>query len=106
MLNLLKRFQKGKLIMIRVTVWNEVRHEVTNEKIKAIYPDGIHGAIAEFLGKEEDIEVKTVYLDMPDCGITDELLDNTDVLMWWGHMRHPDVPDELVAKINEYLESK
>ena len=49
--------------MIKVTVWNEFLHEKTDEKVKAIYPNGIHKAIAEFLGKEEDIEVKTITLD-------------------------------------------
>ena len=28
--------------MIRVTVWNEFQHERTQEKVKEIYPDGIH----------------------------------------------------------------
>ena len=49
--------------MIRVTVWNEFYHEKTEEKVKAVYPDGIHKAIADFLGKNDDIEVKTITLD-------------------------------------------
>ena len=32
-----------------VTVWNEFRHEKTNEAIKKLYPKGIHTAIAEIL---------------------------------------------------------
>ena len=32
--------------MIRVTVWNEFQHERTQEKVKEIYPDGIHACIA------------------------------------------------------------
>lgn len=95
----LKKILKGSATMIRVTVWNEFRHELKEEKIREVYPKGIHEAIADFLGKEEDIEVKTVYLDMPDCGITDELLDNTDVLMWWGHIHHNEVPDEIAFKV-------
>ena len=32
--------------MIRVTVWNEFRHEKEMPEVAAIYPNGIHGAIA------------------------------------------------------------
>lgn len=35
--------------MIRVLVWNEYTHEKTDEKVKEIYPLGMHKAIAEFL---------------------------------------------------------
>lgn len=87
--------------MIRVLVWNEFRHERTKESVKAIYPNGIHEAIAEFLGKEEDIVVKTAYLDQENCGITKEILDETDVLIWWGHVAHNLVPDEVAALVRD-----
>ena len=87
--------------MIRVLVWNEFYHERLEEQIKEIYPQGIHTAIAEFLGKEEDIVVKTATLDDENCGITDEVLANTDVLIWWGHMRHHLVPDEIAFKVRD-----
>ncbi|MCQ2423408.1 MAG: ThuA domain-containing protein [Clostridia bacterium] len=87
--------------MIRVTVWNEFQHEKNDEKIRAVYPDGIHGAIAEFLGKEEDFVVRTATLDDENCGITKELLDETDVLFWWGHVAHWRVPDEVAAMVRD-----
>ena len=86
--------------MIRVLVWNEFRHEKTKEAVKAIYPDGMHTVIADFL-KDDDIEVKTAWLDQENCGITKELLDNTDVLIWWGHMAHHMVPDEVARRVQE-----
>jgi len=90
--------------MIRVTVWNEYWHEKNNEDVAKIYPEGIHKAIAEFLGKEEDIEVRTATLDDPECGLTEEVLWNTDVLIWWGHCCHPMVPDEVAERVqNEVL---
>ena len=85
--------------MIRVTVWNEFYHEKHQENVKAIYPDGLHKAIADFLGTEEDITVRTATLDDPDCGITEELLNDTDVLLWWGHARHNFVPDEVAIMV-------
>lgn len=73
--------------MIRVTVWNEFRHEKTDERVAAIYPDGIHNAIAAFLSTDEEISVRTATLDEPECGLTQDVLDNTDVLLWWGIWR-------------------
>ena len=87
--------------MIRVLVWNEFRHEKTSETVKAVYPDGIHAAIAEFLGKEEDIVVRTATLDDENCGITKEILDETDVIIWWGHMAHKHVPDEVAELVRD-----
>lgn len=84
---------------IRVTVWNEYRHEKRSEHIAAIYPKGIHGAIADFLGAQPGIETRLAALDDPEHGLTDEVLANTDVLIWWGHMAHGEVKDEIVDKV-------
>ena len=84
---------------IRVTVWNEYRHEKSEESIRAIYPEGIHGCIKNFLAPYEDLEVRIAALDDPDQGLPDDVLNNTDVLMWWGHMAHGEVNDALVEKI-------
>lgn len=86
--------------MIRVLVWNEFYHEKNHEKVKAVYPNGIHKTIAEFL-KCDDIEVKTATLDDEECGLTQEVLDNTDVLIWWGHVRHHLVPDEIAMRVRD-----
>ncbi len=84
---------------MNITVWNEYRHEVESETIKAVYPDGIHNVIAEFLG--EDHVVKTATLDEPEHGLTDDVLANTDVLIWWGHKAHDEVKDEIVTKVKQ-----
>ncbi len=90
--------------MIKVTVWNEFVHEKNSEKVKELYPEGIHNAIADFLGKEEDMEVRTATLDDEECGLTDGVLRDTDVLIWWGHVAHDKVPDEIVKRAqNEVL---
>lgn len=87
--------------MIRVLVWNEFQHEKSDEEVRAIYPNGIHAAVAEFLGKDEELSVKTATLDDPDCGITPEVLKETDVLVWWGHMAHHKVPDEVAFMVRD-----
>ncbi|KZS47914.1 trehalose utilization protein ThuA [Paenibacillus glucanolyticus] len=86
---------------IKVTVWNEYRHERHNEQVASIYPNGIHRAIADHLEGVEGLEVATAVLDEPDHGLTDERLANTDVLLWWGHLAHDEVRDEIVEKVRQ-----
>lgn len=85
---------------MRVTVWNENRHEQTNEKVQEVYPKGIHSAIAEFLMKA-GIDTTTATLDEPEHGLTEEVLQQTDVLVWWGHVAHDEVSDDVVARIQQ-----
>ena len=86
---------------MKVLIWNEFIHERTDDSVKKIYPDGIHSAIAEFLSKEPDIEVKTATLDDPECGIIEDVLAETDVLIWWGHLGHKKVPDEVANRVRD-----
>ncbi len=85
---------------IRVTVWNEYRHEKESEQIAGVYPDGIHGAIAEGL-KEAGFDTRTATLDEPEHGLTEDVLANTDVLVWWGHRAHGDVQDAIVERVQK-----
>jgi trehalose utilization protein len=87
--------------MIRVTVWGEYRHEKKNPKVAAVYPDGMHSAIAEGLRASGEFEVRTATLDEPEHGLTADVLANTDVLTWWGHMAHGDVQDEIVERVRK-----
>lgn len=84
---------------IRVTVWNEYRHERESEFVGQVYPEGIHGAIAEGLRAHGFDGVRTATLDETDHGLSDEVLAETDVLTWWGHKAHNDVSDEIVSKV-------
>lgn len=90
--------------MIKVTVFNEYAHERVKENVRAIYPNGIHGQLASFLA-DDDIEVRTTTLFdeegnfVPECGLTEEVLKDTDVIIWWGHCHHNDVPDEVANRV-------
>ena len=88
--------------MTRVLIWNEFKHEKSSEKVKAIYPNGIHEAIKEFLA-DDDLEIRTAWLDQENCGITQEILDNTDVIIWWGHMAHSQVPDSVAYMVRDAI---
>ncbi|MEE8391840.1 MAG: ThuA domain-containing protein, partial [Anaerolineae bacterium] len=87
---------------LRVTVWNEYRHEKTDAEVAKIYPDGIHEAIAQHL-HTEGMQVQTATLDEPEHGLTKEVLDQTDVLIWWGHMAHGEVEDEIVDRVHKQV---
>lgn len=90
---------------IKVLVWNEGWHEQVDETVQAIYPDGIHGAIAaglrELLGDE--VEVSTATLGDPEHGLSEERLASTDVVLWWGHMKHDEVADEVVERVQRHV---
>jgi len=85
---------------IRVTIWNEYRHEREMPEVAKIYPMGIHGTIAQALD-DQGLTVRTATLDEPQHGLNDEVLANTDVLIWWGHTAHNEVSDEIVTKVQQ-----
>ncbi|AQR77816.1 ThuA domain-containing protein [Paenibacillus larvae] len=88
--------------MIRVTVWNENVHEKENPKVREVYPDGLHEAIAKGISND-DFVVRTATLDQPEHGLGGDVLDNTDVLIWWGHKAHDQVRDEIVDRVHRRI---
>ncbi len=84
---------------VKVTVWSEYRHEKTHAEVARVYPKGMHEAIAEGLRAYPEFTVRTATLDEPEHGLTKEVLDQTDVLTWWGHMAHHEVKDEIVERV-------
>jgi trehalose utilization protein len=84
---------------VRVTVWNEFRHEQSHAAVKQVYPRGLHEAIKEGLEEAGGFRVRTAWLDQPEHGLTTAVLDETDVLTWWGHMAHGEVQDEIVDRV-------
>ena len=84
---------------IKVTIWNEFRHEKTEANVKAVYPDGIHTALKNGLAAE-DLEIRCAWLDQPENGLPQEILEDTDVLLWWGHMAHHEVADDVINRVH------
>jgi trehalose utilization protein len=91
---------------IRVTVWGENYHENAEWDRAGMaerYPQGMHGAIAaglrELLG--DAVEVRTATQDQPEHGLTEEVLNSTDVLTWWGHATHAKVDDAVVDRVHQ-----
>lgn len=91
--------------MIRVTVWNEFKHEREFEAIRSVYPEGIHGCIAGFLGKEEDIAVRTATFEEPEHGLTEEVLEETDVLIFWSHALQEEFSDAVAERVQRHVQA-
>src|ERR1700722_14442118 len=86
---------------IRVTVWGEYRHEKSLPEVAAIYPKGMHEAIANHLRRNPNILTNTATLDSPEYGLTTSHLDATDNLVWWGHCAHNEVADTIVDRVHQ-----
>ncbi|RED64059.1 ThuA domain-containing protein [Cohnella lupini] len=86
--------------MIKVTIWNENEHEKMNPQTKEVYPDGIHNALKKGIAND-DYEIRTATLDQPEHGLSEEILNDTDVLLWWGHVAHDKVSDEVVNRVHQ-----
>lgn len=80
--------------LIRVVVWDEQQPAQ-----KQAYDNFLGNAIAEHLGKQPGLRVISANIDQPEKGLPASLLDNTDVLIWWGHARHNEITPEMAKDI-------
>lgn len=114
--------------MIKVTIWNEFVQEQLDSKrfpflsdwkcspedweriaanarrIRAIHPEGIQGTLKALVEEDADVQVCHIAtLEMEQCGLSEEVLQDTDVLLWWGHIAHQHVPDEVAARVCDHV---
>ncbi|MCQ2536938.1 MAG: ThuA domain-containing protein [Lachnospiraceae bacterium] len=87
--------------MIRVTIFNENIHETRQPEVRAIYPEGMHGCIKKFLEKQDGLEIRTATFEEPEHGLTQEVLDNTDVLIYWSHWMQDEFSDVVAERIHQ-----
>ena len=74
---------------LNVLIWDEQQSEQ-----KEAYDKFIGEVIADHLDKNPKINTKSVSIDDSHYGLSDDLLDWSDIIIWWGHVRHDDIPDE------------
>lgn len=84
---------------IKVKVWGENVHEQKSELVRSIYPQGMHTCIAEALREDASIVATTATLQQPEHGLSEAVLAETDVLVWWGHAAHGQVDDAVVDRV-------
>jgi trehalose utilization protein len=83
---------------IKVLVWDE-----RQPKQKLMYDNFLGNHIADYLRNQPKLSVKSVGIDDPQQGLSDELLDNCDVLIWWGHVRQDEISQEKAGAIVERI---
>ena len=66
-----------------------------------VYPDGISGAVASLLNAHDGVEARARSLEDEEQGVAPTDLEWADVVVWWGHVRHDDVTDRTVDRIEE-----
>lgn len=84
---------------IRTVVWGENIHEQINKVVAEVYPEGMHTTIAKALNADPAISATTATLQEAEHGLPQSRLDETDVLLWWGHKDHGAVADEIVERV-------
>ncbi len=84
---------------VRVRVWSE------GTARKSVYPDDIDGALSEYLGRRPGLDAARARLGDAAAGLSDAALDATDVLIWWGRLKHDDVPADRALAVIERVRS-
>lgn len=79
---------------IRVVVWDE-----QSPAAKKAYTNSIGDHIADYLRTLPNLSVKSVSLSDPDEGLSDDIINNSDVLIWWSHTKNKLVPDDAVKRL-------
>lgn len=86
---------------LRITVWNEFRHEKESRDVRDVYPEGIHATLAAALTEQlgDKATVTTATLDQTHHGLPEERIAATDVMFWWGHKAHGEVTDAVADAV-------
>jgi len=79
---------------MRIVVWDE-----RQPKQQSMYENFLGNHIAAYLGKQKGFSVRSVGLDDPQQGLLDTLLDDCDVLIWWGHVRQDEISIRTARRI-------
>src|SRR5207244_11705015 len=82
-----------------VTGGDDNGNERRNSIVAKIYPKGMHTCIADALMIDNNVEVRTATLHDPELGLTEKVLEETDVLTWWGHVAHGEVADAVADRV-------
>jgi len=87
---------------LRVTVWNENIHEQREASVRKLYPQGMHAPIVDGLRRElgDAVSVRVATLEEPEHGLSEAVLEETDVITWWGHAAHDQVADDVVERVH------
>ena len=87
---------------MNITIWNENVDETNGKKeVLDVHPEGIHNTLKGIVKDIPGANIRTATLQEKDCGLPEDVLNDTDVLLWWAHRAHTEVPDELAERIHQ-----
>ena len=87
--------------MIKIRIYNENYHEQIYPEIAKVYPEGIHGCLKNFLKEEKDFSVSTCTFDDKNHGLSKEILQDTDILIFWSHAKQDEFSNEVAENIHQ-----
>lgn len=85
---------------IQVVIWDEQQPEQ-----RQVYPNFLGNELADALAQHERLEVTAVKMDDPDMGLSKVMDESCDVMIWWGHRRHDEIPPEIGIEIMEKVKA-
>ena len=85
---------------IRVVVWDE-----RQPSQKQAYGGFLGDRIADHFRSEPGFSAKSVGMDDPEHGITTGLLEDAQVLIWWGHARQKEIAPEVGRRIVQRIKA-
>ena len=91
--------------MIRVVIWNEFYHERKDKAVMKQYPHGIHEQLAQSLRQSPNLTIQCAWMDQPENGLPASILNSTDVLVWWSHLKNDAVDDSVADRIVQRIQA-
>ena len=88
---------------MKVTIFTEFNTGMEKEEAKLAYPEGMNECIKNFISTENEVRMIVHTADDDGSALTDEILSDTDVLVWWGHAHHSSVADSVVELVASYI---
>ena len=79
---------------VRVVVWDE-----RQPKQQQVYENFLGNHIADHLRNQAGFSVRSVGIDDPRQSLSPKLLDNCDVLIWWGHQRQGEISHQTAQRL-------
>ena len=89
---------------MNITIFNEGRDEKRKPEVLTVYPDTIGGVLKDIVEEMEDATILNIgSLYDEECGLTESILEKTDVLIYWSHGGNHEFPDRIARRIQEQV---
>ena len=88
---------------MNVTIFNEYHPDAREGKARKIYAEGIHKALADIFAADKEINIRIATQEMPDNGLSNDILNATDVIVWWSRGWADGLLDSVAGKVAERI---